>query len=143
MKSYRHFFKTLVVFSMILLMSVSLGCSKKVPMIKFKVKSKKSANQGQPVYLMIRSINGPEFVTDDYDTIARLFNATPMDESIIASEFIIPGNTKKFKVKKPDDKHLGVYCMFTKPEAQWKILLQKPLGKKYTLYLIENDMQLD
>jgi hypothetical protein len=107
------------------------------------VKSEKIVNDGQPVYLLVRTISGSEFVTDDYDTIAALFHAYPTDESIVSTEFIIPGATKKFVIAKPDDKDLGVYCMFTKPDAQWKLLLQKPLQKKYVIILENNEIKFD
>lgn len=119
------------------------GCGKKVPVIKFKVKSNDSVNGGQPVYLLIRTINGPEFVTDDYQTIVDFFNESPMNNTVISTEFIIPGGTKKFTVKKPDDSNIAVYCMFTNPENQWKILIQKPLEKKYVIRLDNNALQLD
>ncbi len=127
----------------IILMLVSTGCSSKAPTVSFKVKSKKIVNEGQPVYLLVRTISGSEFVTDDYDTIAALFHAYPTDESIVSTEFLIPGDTKKFVIAKPDDKDLGVYCMFTKPDAQWKLLLQKPLQKKYVIILENNEIKLD
>ena len=123
-------------------MLTSFGCGTKIPVIKFKVKSNLSVNDGQPVYLLIRSINGPEFVTDDYQAIVDLFNASPFNNTVISSEFIIPGDTKKFVVKKPDDKSLGIYCMFTKPDGQWKVLIQKPLGKKYVIILENNELQI-
>ncbi|MEH0021071.1 MAG: hypothetical protein V6Z89_15565 [Desulfobacter sp.] len=126
-----------------LFMLFNTGCSSKAPTIKFKVKSDKVVNDGQPVYLLIRTISGSEFVTDDYDTIAALFHAYPTDESIVSTEFIIPGDTKKFVIAKPDDKDLGVYCMFTKPDAQWKLLLQKPLDKKYVILLENNEVRFD
>ncbi len=65
------------------LMLVSTGCSSKAPTVSFKVKSKKIVNDGQPVYLLVRTISGSEFVTDDYDAIATLFHAYPTDESIV------------------------------------------------------------
>jgi hypothetical protein len=118
------------------------GCGTKIPVIKFKVSSDVSVNDGQPVYLLIRTINGPEFVTDDYETIADLFNATPFNNTVISSEFIIPGDSKKFVIKKPDDKNLGIYCMFTKPNGQWKVLIQKPLEKKYGIVLENNELRI-
>ncbi|MCG8635725.1 MAG: hypothetical protein MI863_17950 [Desulfobacterales bacterium] len=124
-------------------LSLMTGCSSKAPTINFKVKSNKIVNDGQPVYLLVRTISGSEFVTDDYDAIAALFHAYPTDESIVSTEFIIPGDTKKFVIAKPDDKDLGVYCMFTKPDAQWKLLLQKPLQKKYVIILENNEIKFD
>ncbi len=124
------------------LMFISSGCATNGPVIKFKVTSNLSVNEGQPVYLLIRTINGPEFVTDDYQAIANLFNASPFNNTVISTEFIIPGDTKKFIITKPDDKSLGVYCMFTKPDGQWKVLIQKPLEKKYVIVLENNELQL-
>ena len=126
-----------------LLLFLGTGCSSKTPTVQFKVKSQKITNEGQPVYLLVRTIDGSEFVTDDYDTIAALFHTIPTDESIVSTEFIIPGKTKKFVISKPDNKDLGVYCMFTKPNAQWKLLIQKPLKKKYVILLESNEIQFD
>lgn len=126
-----------------LLVLLGAGCGAKAPTVQFKVKSDKVVNDGQPVYLLVRTIDGSEFVTDDYDAIAALFHAYPTDGSIVSTEFIIPGKTKKFVISKPDNKDLGVYCMFTKPEAQWKLLIQKPLNKKYVILLENNEIQFD
>ena len=120
-----------------------IGCFNKVPVIKFKIKSDNSANNGQPVYLLIRTINGPEFVTDDYQTIVNLFNKSPLNNSVISTDYIVPGETKKIIVKKPDDSNIAVYCMFTHPENQWKVLIQKPLEKKYVIQLDNNTLQLN
>ena len=128
---------------MALLLLMGTGCSSKSPTVQFKVKSEKLTNEGQPVYLLARTIDGSEFVTDDYDTIATLFHTIPTDTSIVSKEFIIPGNTKKFVISKPDNKDLGVYCMFTRPNAQWKLLIQKPLKKKYVILLDNNEIQFD
>ena len=132
----------LVVFLIVCGLGLS-GCGKKVPVIKFKVKADESANGGQPVYLLIRTINGPEFIADDYQTIVGFFSESPLNDTVISTKFIIPGDTKKFTVKKPDDSNIAVYCMFTNPEDQWKILIQKPLGKKYVLRLDNNAVELD
>ena len=132
-----------LMFILACMVMVTSGCSSKTPEVSFKIKSQRMANEGQPVYILVRTINGSEFVTDDYDSIAALFHAYPTDESILSTEFIIPGKTKKFTVTKPDGKDIGVYCMFTKPEAQWKLLLQKPLDKKYVIVLENNEVQLD
>ena len=128
---------------MAVLLLLSTGCSSKSPTVKFRVKSEKHTNEGQPVYLLVRTIDGSEFVTDDYDTIATLFHTIPTDASIVSKEFIIPGDTKKFVISKPDNKDLGVYCMFTRPNAQWKLLIQKPLKKKYVLLLENNEVRFD
>ena len=122
---------------------LSGGCSAKTPEVKFKIKSDKITNEGQPVYILIRTISGSEFVTDDYDSIAALFHSQPTDESILSTEFVIPGKTKKIIIKKPDGKDIGVYGMFTNPQAQWKLLIQEPLEKKYVIVLGNNDIQLD
>jgi hypothetical protein len=142
MKIKKRSVKILVFFLMLCFVAISSGCGTKTPVIKFKVKSNSSVNEGQPVYLLIRTINGPEFVTDDYQTIVDLFNASPFNDTVISNEFIIPGDTKKFVVTKPDDKNLGVYCMFTKPDGQWKILIQKPLEKKYVIVLENNELKI-
>jgi hypothetical protein len=142
MKNSKINTKIWVFFLLFCFMFISFGCGTKVPVIKFKVKSNLSVNDGQPVYLLIRTINGPEFVTDDYQAIADLFNASPFNNTVISSEFIIPGDTKKFVVTKPDDKNLGIYCMFTKPDGQWKILIQKPLEKKYVIVLENNELKI-
>ena len=142
MKDKKRFLKILVFLLLAGFVTISSGCGTKIPVIKFKVKSEASVNQGQPVFLLIRTINGPEFVTDDYQAIADMFNASPFNATVISSEFIIPGDTKKFKIKKPDDKSIGIYCMFTKPDGQWKVLVQKPLEKNYTIYLENNELRI-
>ncbi len=134
----------IVLLVLLLVCTVGLmGCGKKVPVIHFKVKSNNSVNGGQPVYLLIRTINGPEFVTDDYQTIVDFFNESPLNNTVISTDFIIPGGTKKITVKKPDDRDIAVYCMFTNPEDQWKVLIQKPLEKKYVIRLDNNALLVE
>ncbi len=117
------------------------SCSGKKPVLTLTINADETANQGQPVYLVVRTVNSSDFVTQDYQSVAGMIMLNPPDETIISTNLILPGKKIKIKFDKPDNRSLAVYCMFTDP-AQWKVFMQKPLEKKYKFILEDNSLFL-
>ena len=105
--------------------------------ITLTVRSDVDANNGQPVYLLVRSVTAKEFLTESYQDIAgKVFVDT--DPSILAYQVILPGQKQKIKIEEPGDAPLGVYCLFTEPSDQWKMMLPQPLHFRYQITLEED-----
>lgn len=104
---------------------------------KLTLRSYPDTNKGQPVYVMIRSVNAKKFLTDSYQDIADKVFADPPDPSVLDYKAILPGQKQKIKLKKPDTS-VGIYCMFTEPGDEWKIILPRPLNSKYKIELEKN-----
>jgi hypothetical protein len=117
------------------------SCGGKKPVLTFTVNADETSNKGQPVYLVVRTVNSSDFVTQDYQSIAGMVMLNPPDETIISTNLILPGKKTKIEFDKPDNRSLAVYCMFTDP-AQWKVFMQKPLEKKYKFILEDNSIFL-
>ncbi len=118
------------------------GCGgKKIPMMELVVTADKTANNGQPVYLLVRTVNSSDFVSEDYQSVAGMVMRNPPDKTVLSTNLILPGKKTEIKFTKPDNRSIGVYCMFTKP-GQWKMFMQKPLKKKYKLILKKDDISM-
>ncbi|MCP3940802.1 MAG: hypothetical protein GY710_04880 [Desulfobacteraceae bacterium] len=117
------------------------SCGGKTSVLTLTVQANETANKGQPVYLLVRTVNSSDFVTQDYQSVAGMVMLSPPDKSILSTNLILPGKQTKIKFDKPDKKSIAVYCMFTDP-AQWKVFIQKPLQSKYKFFLEENNLFL-
>ena len=114
------------------------GCGgAKIPMMDLVVTADKTSNNGQPVYLVVRTVNSSDFVSEDYQSVAGMVMRNPPDKTVLSTNLILPGKKTDIKFTKPDNRSIAVYCMFTKP-GQWKLFMQKPLGKKYKFILKKN-----
>ena len=134
-----------VIWLMMLLLLIPLlttGCGTKKPVLEFTIEAEETANNGQPVYLVVRTVNSNDFATQDYQSIASLVMQNPPDKSILQTQLILPDRDTEFEIVKPDNLSLAVYCMFTKPD-QWKVFLQKPLEDEYEFILEHNSISLD
>ena len=117
------------------------GCGGKKPLLTLTVKADETANKGQPVYLVVRTVNSSDFITQDYQSVAGMVMVNPPDETVISTNLILPGKKTKIKFDKPDNRSIAVYCMFTDPK-QWKLFMEKPLKKKYKIILDNNSIHL-
>ena len=119
------------------------GCAKKAgpatpPQITFVIRSTTATNNGQPFYVVIRSCNSGEFVTNSYESVAGSVFASPPDPDVLASREVLPGYERKIMVDKPESDAVGVYCLFTEPGDEWKTMLPQPLESKYEVTLGKN-----
>lgn len=126
----------------ILLLGSAVGCGWRKPpkpeMITFHFKPDDTTNDGQPVYVVIRTVNKKQFLIEDYDEIANAVYADPPDKNLLAWHTLLPGKKEKIQVEKPEDAAIGVYALFTKPGENWKVMLKTPLESKYKLMLNQN-----
>ncbi|MBU1341196.1 MAG: hypothetical protein KKE44_14820 [Proteobacteria bacterium] len=136
-----HHKKICLCIVLLLFMFSFFGCGAKKPILKFVVKADESTNNGQPVYLVVRTVNSSNFVTEDYQSVAGIVMLNPPDETVISTNLILPGENTDIEFDKPDNRSIAVYCMFTNPE-QWKVFMQKPLEKKYKFILENNSIFL-
>ena len=74
------------------------GCGgKKIPMLELVVTADKTSNNGQPVYLVVRTVNSSDFVSQDYQSIAGLVMLNPPDKTVLSTNLILPDQKTKIK----------------------------------------------
>jgi hypothetical protein len=88
-------------------------------------------NQGRHFYLLVRSVNEGEFLSDGYQKIAGMVLPASKDPTVLAVAVVWPADTQKIVVKLPDDGSFAIYALFTSPGDPWKVLLPAPLRRDY------------
>ena len=136
------FTHSILIGSLALLVILSLtGCAifgKSTPVMKFIIYSESDANDGQPFYIMIRIVNEGSFFTDSYQDASNMVFANPPIQDVLAANVVLPGKKCKIRVSKPSKKPVAIYCIFTNPGDQWKVMLSQPLKNKYKVHLEQN-----
>lgn len=119
---------------------LSAACAGKPmpPQTMLVVQSDLKTNNGQSFYMLIRSVDTQIFLTESYPDVSNMVFAIPKDKSVLAAVPVIPGVEQKVSVKKPEDTPLAIYCLFTEPGDQWKILMSPPLESRYIINLKNN-----
>lgn len=124
------------------------GCAGKDPVpvadpleeITFFIESDLDANDGQPLGMMIREVTSKEFLTDGYDEIAGMAYTDPKDESLLDWRILLPGKSEEVKIVKPSKSDIGIYCLFTQPGENWRIMLKNPFGSEYKIIVRKNNL---
>jgi hypothetical protein len=117
----------------------AVGCgAKRPPQMTLNVKSTINTNDGQLFYLVIRTINEKQFLSDTYQAVAGMVFADPVDPSILGTQVIFPGLEQTFKIAQPVQNSVGFYFLFTAPGDQWKRMVSQPLAGYYNIN-IENE----
>ena len=139
--------RTLGILVVLLIMASICGCAgnkflhqKKVT---FCIKPDKSANNAQPLYIVIRDVDKKSFLIEDYDEIADLVYTDSPDESLLTWHVVLPGRKKEITVEVPGKSDLGIYAMFTKPEENWKIMFERPLEPEYEIIIQDNSLKYE
>ena len=136
---------TLGILVMLLIMVSICGCagnkSQLHNKITFCIKPDKSANNAQPLYIVIRDVNKKNFLIEDYDEIADLVYADPQDESLLSWHVVIPGRKEEITVEVPSKSDVGIYGMFTQPEENWKIMFERPLESEYEIIIQDSSLK--
>jgi len=135
-----------VAFISVVLLSAS-GCSgrpktPKPPMMTLNIMPEASANGGQVFYMLVRSTNQKQFLTDGYQTIASLVFTDPADPSVLGVFPVFPDRQQKVKVVQPDQNPVAFYFLFTNPSEQWRQLAPQPLGVQYDIYIEKETVTL-
>jgi len=129
-----------IIFIMLML-GIITGCALNKdlpPQLTIVVKSNSGTNNGVPFHIALRAVDTQIFLTDSYQDVAGLIFSTPPDTSVLGTSAIIPGSTREISVNKPEDMPVGIYCLFTEPGEEWKMMLPQPLYPKYTISLEQN-----
>ncbi len=88
-------------------------------------------NRGRPFYALVRTVEEQGFLTDSYQKISALvYPSDKKDQTIVHVALIWPSREKTVVVKVPKDKAVAIYCLFTRPGSQWKVLLPPPMAEK-------------
>jgi len=137
--------RTLGTLVMLLIMLSIFACAGNKPLLQkkitFCIKPDKSANNAQPLYIVIRDVNKKNFLIEDYDEIANLVYTDPPDKSLLIWHVVLPGRKKEITVEVPGKSDVGIYGMFTQPEENWKIMLERPLGSEYEIIIQDNSLK--
>ena len=72
---------------MIAMILIITGCSTKS--VKLEFKADPDTNNGQPLCILLRSVNTSQFLTEGYNDVAGIVYSTPVDPSIIDSYLIL------------------------------------------------------
>ncbi len=109
--------------------------------VTFCIKPDKSANNAQPLYIVIRDVDKKSFLIEDYDEIADLVYTDSPDEGLLTWHVVLPGKKEEITVEVPGKSDLGIYGMFTQPEENWKIMFERPLEPEYEIIIQDNSLK--
>ena len=122
-----------------LLVAGLTGCASDT--VRLRVQSTSQTNAGLPFYVVVRSADSGEFLTQSYDGIAASVFATPKDKSLLHAEVVYPGMEKEIEIAKPEAQPLGIYFMFTKPGERWKTSRAQPLPSSVDIELDDSEIK--
>lgn len=119
------------------------GCTSdgKMHETTFSVKTTKSTNHGTPFYIIVKETNPTNFLIDDYKKVANESIFQAEDPPFLSSTFVIPGMTKKIKVKTKENKSTAIYFLFTTPGGDWKYIVDNGTTHKVKVLLGENEIK--
>ncbi len=130
-------------FILLLIIAFVSGCGGIGHNVNLKFKPGLNVNNSKPFYVVIRKVTKTNFLIDDYNKIAEMVYSDPPDESLLGWHVMLPGQKKDINVKKPDNSSIGIYGLFTNPGKNWKIMIDSPLGSKYKIDLLDNNLKFN
>lgn len=89
------------------------------------VRSTAQTNDGNTLYMMVRTTDRAVASENYQDVSAKLF-AEPPDPSVVASQPIFPGNAASITLEE-SKKDVVIYFFFTDYGPNWRLPLPKPL----------------
>ena len=119
------------------------GAPKHIKTINFSIRTDAKSNSEKPVYLLIRQVSKKSFLIETYGDVAELVFAEPRDKSILAVKVLLPERKEKIKLEivKPEEVNIGVYALFEEPGEHWKVILETPFGKEYSIAIKNNILE--
>ncbi len=131
--------KTALLFATMLL---GVGCGSKASTTRTLTLNlaRTGVNDGRTFYVIARATDQASFMSDSYEKIADLVKGKSSD--ILGMQLIWPKQNQVLKFKVPTDQAVAVYCLFTTPNSDWKILLNPPLKNRYVLNLEGGNVEL-
>jgi intracellular growth IglE-like protein len=125
--------------ALILAVVTTAGCLSSATTCTLVVHPRRQANQGRRFFLVVRALQGQEFITDGYQRIADLvFPAAPPDPSVKLVRLVLPGRDDTVKITLHENQPLGVYALFTEPGESWKTMVEAPLKARYDVVVDGN-----
>ncbi len=98
-------------------------------------------NDGRTFYVLVKPTDEASFMADTYDEISKLVHSKEND--LLAMALIWPEWSKTIRIDVPKDQAVGIYCLFTEPNADWKLLLAPPLKRSYKLNIGGNNVEIE
>lgn len=139
-----RWWRTGVVLSGLLWLSLSSCAHSEATSVKRRIvfQPGPGTNSGRPVYVLVRTVNENEFLTDSYRRISGLVYPNSGDPSVLKVLLVWPNRAQNVEVEVPKEKSVGIYCIFTKPGDQWKLLLTEPMKPEYTAVLQDSTISI-
>jgi hypothetical protein len=105
------------------------------------VKSPPGANQGRPLYMVVRAVDSKQYMVETYaDVAAKVVNP---DESVLQTTVVYPGTVKRVRVKLPPELPVAISFLFTTPDGAWQQLLDVPIPERVDLELQESRIRTE
>lgn len=108
------------------------------PPVVFDVTAEYQANGGNLFYLLVRSVNEKQFMTESYQDVASKAFADPPDPTVLGVFSVVPGKEQEYTVSQPATGSVALHFLFTQPGPQWKKLLALPLADEYDVNVSAN-----
>lgn len=103
------------------------------------VRSTSQTNDGNTLYLMVRTTDRATASENYQDAAAKLF-AEPPDASVVSSQPIFPGNSASLTLEEAK-KDVVLYFFFTEPGANWRLPLPRPLPAEVYIDLGQHQIE--
>lgn len=113
------------------------GCSKdapppaapvKIELLTLQIRTLDNVNDGRSVRLLVRRVDPKQFANDQYDSVISL--AQHPDDSVLSDQLMRPRSAIRLRLPLEAGADVGVYFLFSKPEADsWKVLLPANIGE--------------
>jgi hypothetical protein len=123
---------------MALALSVATGCASTT---RIYVKSTDQTNDGNTLYMTVRSADGKAVGSEQYQQVAQKLFSDPPDPTIISNQPIFPGNTVSLTLDNPESRDIVIYFFFTQPGSNWRLPLRKPLPAEVFIDLGTNQIE--
>jgi hypothetical protein len=92
---------------------------------RLEIDADKDTNQGGPLYVVVRHVDGAGFLAEDYDAIADGLFGEPRDPAVLRKVIVRPGQVTTLVVERPlaEGEILGVYFLFSAPGDDWRMAI--------------------
>jgi hypothetical protein len=105
------------------------------------VKSPPGANQGRPLYMVVRAVDSKQYMVETYaDVAAKVVNP---DDTVLQTVVVYPGTLKRVRVKIPPEVPVAISFLFTTPDGAWQELLDVPVPERIDLELQESRIRTE
>ena len=123
--------------AILLLSGLLFGCTSTS---RVYVRSTSQTNDGNTLYMMVRSADRATAAENYQDVAAKLFSEPP-DPSVLSSQPLFPGNSASITLEDSAKKDVVIYFFFTSPGANWRLPLPKPLPAEVYIDLGPNQIE--